>query len=159
MNFLDPRLPERFWAKCVPEPNSNCWLWTAASLPKGYGLIGTRDKSKPRLAHRFAYVHLVGPIPDGLHIDHRVCSTPCCVNPAHMEAVLPAENTRRGKAGAGGAARQSAKTHCPHGHPYSVRNTRIYDGRRFCRECIRVAQRALHRLRNPEAKTRRRKTP
>jgi hypothetical protein len=30
MNFGDPRLPDRFWVKVIPEPNSGCWLWFAA---------------------------------------------------------------------------------------------------------------------------------
>lgn len=29
------------------------------------------------------------------------------------------------------------RTHCPHGHPYSADNTRMYQGRRFCRTCPR----------------------
>jgi hypothetical protein len=30
VEFLDPRLPDRFWSKCMPEPNSGCWLWLGA---------------------------------------------------------------------------------------------------------------------------------
>jgi len=40
-------------------------------------------------------------------------------------------------------ASQTAKTHCPRGHPYDEQNTIVYpsDGRRRCRTCRREAQR------------------
>jgi len=42
--FLDPRLPDRFWSKCIPEPNSGCWLWFGANNGVGYGIVGgSRD--------------------------------------------------------------------------------------------------------------------
>jgi len=45
-------------------------------------------------AHRFAYEELVGPIPEGLDLDH-LCRNKTCVNPAHLEPVTRAENVRR----------------------------------------------------------------
>jgi hypothetical protein len=48
-------------------------------------------------AHRFAYELLVGPIPEGLVIDH-LCRNRRCVNPAHLEPVTAEENWRRGDA-------------------------------------------------------------
>jgi hypothetical protein len=45
-------------------------------------------------AHRFAYRAFVGPIPDGLDIDH-ICVNAACVRPAHLEPVTRAENQRR----------------------------------------------------------------
>jgi hypothetical protein len=78
----------------------------------------------------------VGPIPDGLTIDH-LCRTPACVNPEHMEPVTMAENIRRGTQ----ADFQRRKTTCPQGHPYSHSIVSgSYVGRR-CRECHRDAQR------------------
>src|ERR1043166_7685871 len=107
--FLDHRLPIRFWSKCIPEPNSGCWLWTGAiKTVTGYGYIWT-DK-RVASAHRAAYESLVGPIPDGLQIDHR-CRIRCCVNPAHLEPVTNVENQRRGLRG-------ELTTHCPAGHEY-----------------------------------------
>lgn len=45
-------------------------------------------------AHRLVYEYEVGPIPDGLTIDH-LCRNTICVNPSHMEPVTNAENARR----------------------------------------------------------------
>jgi len=45
-------------------------------------------------AHRFAYELLVGPIPEGMDLDH-VCGVRLCVWPEHLEPVTHAENLRR----------------------------------------------------------------
>jgi hypothetical protein len=109
----DP-LGERFWSKV--RKTDDCWLWTAG-LNGGYGVytIGGR----PRPAHRLAYEELVGPVPDGLQLDH-LCRVRRCVNPAHLEPVTSKENTRRGTAVDVIAERQRSKTHCPRGHPYAI---------------------------------------
>ena len=136
MNFLDSRLPDRFWSKRVPEPNSGCWLWIGAHDEKGYSLIGWNGKTGK--GHQIAYRALVGGIPPGLEIDHRVCSTRDCVNPAHMLPVTHKANVARGDSG----RERRDRTHCRMGHEYSNRNTRIAvkNGRRYraCRECDRL---------------------
>lgn len=73
-----------------------CWTWTADLCSRGYGQIGWKGHSK--LAHRRAYELLVGPIPDGLVLDH-LCRNQSCVNPAHLEPVTRAENNRRNPRG------------------------------------------------------------
>lgn len=70
----------------------DCWIWTAATT-KGYGVFW--DGSAVVYAHRWSYEHHVGPIPDGLVLDH-LCRIPACVNPTHLEPVTLAENTERG---------------------------------------------------------------
>lgn len=69
---------------------NGCWIWQWAVSNSGYGVHAGQS------AHRYMYEKHVGPIPDGLWIDH-LCRTKRCVNPAHLEPVTPAENQRRGR--------------------------------------------------------------
>ena len=135
MNFLDPRLPERFWSKVHPEPNSGCWLWTASTNGVGYGQIKRSGKRTNALAHRMAYEAIHGGIPSGLELDHRVCRNQLCCNPAHVEAVTSAVNARRA------VAVREVKTHCKSGHLFDAENT--YHGRRSrqCKACRRAIDR------------------
>jgi len=130
-NFGDPRLPERFWSKCVPEPNTGCWLWLAALSNKKYGFYKMATGSTR--AHKVAYEVLVGPVPDGLVLDHRRCDTPSCVNPDHLEPKTDGENIRRSSRYCGN------RTHCKSGHEFTPENTRLEQRRtyvcRICRRC------------------------
>lgn len=69
---------------------SGCWIWQRATNASGYGITSRG------LAHRSYYEDSVGPIPEGMQLDH-LCSVRRCVNPAHLEPVSNAENSRRGK--------------------------------------------------------------
>lgn len=111
--------PHRFFAKV--KFTDTCWLWTGSTNMKGYGCFLGRQ------SHRWAYEFCVGPIPDGLEIDH-LCRTRNCQNPDHMEAVTHTVNIQRGAA---------CITHCIHGHEYTAENTyhNPRDGGRVCRIC------------------------
>lgn len=71
----------------------DCWLWTGAKTGDDYGVIieGGRKVG----AHRWLYERLVGPVPEGLDLDH-LCRRHDCVNPDHLEPVTHQENIRRG---------------------------------------------------------------
>jgi hypothetical protein len=133
----------RFWAKVEKQPDG-CWVWVASRDAWGYGHFGHRRVI--RSAHRCAYEIAVGPIPDGLTIDH-LCRNPACVNPAHLEPVTMTENLRRGMSPSAIHARQ---THCIHGHSFDERNTRIVENpyRRVCRACERARAARYRQRRN-----------
>lgn len=131
-------LAERFWQKV--RITDACWVWTGATSPDGYGHLKADQSRRDLWAHRVAYEMMVGPIPDGLQIDH-LCRNPSCVNPAHLEPVTGQVNVRRG---IGHAAVNAAKTHCCRGHPFDSENTYYRPGgSRRCRacECIHAKKR------------------
>lgn len=127
---------KRFMSKVQPNLETDCWEWTAHCVANGYGQfsIGTRLYR----AHRVAYTMFIGPIPDGLQIDH-LCRNRRCVNPAHLEAVTQQENIARG---AGRGVLNASKTHCPAGHAYDDANTLLSGGRRYCKACMNARKRA-----------------
>ena len=65
-----------------------CWAYPSQNRP----MILADGTTK--LGYRLVYEALVGPIPEGLTIDH-LCGNHRCVNPDHLEPVTRGENTRR----------------------------------------------------------------
>lgn len=102
-------------------PSNECWPWPGHIDKNGYG-TATLDGRDQR-AHRVSYETFVGPIPDGLQLDHTchtedlscpggiTCPHRRCVNPSHLEPVTHNENIRRGRP-------KRARSVCRNGHPY-----------------------------------------
>lgn len=140
-----PTLEERLWSKVdkagpIPAERPDlgrCWVWTASLNSMGYGqlmVVEAPGRRRPNRAHRLAYELTVGPIPEGLELDH-LCCNKRCVNPAHLEPVTHAENVRRAVA--------NDET-CRNGHPRTEANTYRWGGRnghRTCRICSAEGQR------------------
>lgn len=136
--YKTPVAPEvreaQFWARV--DASGDCWEWTGSKTSYGYGIV-IRNWRRTG-AHREAYRLLVGPIPEGLTIDH-LCRNHSCVNPDHLEPVTRAENVRRGIP----AGYWGKQPRCTKGHPYTPDNIYHYQGRRHCKECRRQAVRRM----------------
>lgn len=140
-----------FWRQV--EKTDGCWFWRGHLNPLGYGIFAHRGTRQS--AYRVAYVWLIGPVPDGLTLDH-LCRTPACVNPAHLEPVTQQENILRGQSI---VAQHAKKTHCTNGHAFTPENTSVNTrGWRRCKVCKRLRwqeRKARQRIRddgnNPSA--------
>jgi hypothetical protein len=145
-----PSMQERFESKVLRSRPSGCWLWAGAHFQAtGYAIFNVPSPSdgrwRPATAHRVAYQLYVGPIPNGLHLDH-LCRNRGCVNPAHLEPVTQQTNILRGYAPCAVSVRANK---CHRGHEFTAANTyvRNRNGRikRDCRACMR--QREQSRVR------------
>ena len=134
---------DRFWGNIVEK--DGCWVWGGTTFSSGYGSI---YDGKTRRVHRWSYEHFVGPIPDGLVIDH-LCRNILCVNPEHLEPVTPGENTKRGLRGV-------LRTHCAQGHEMTEDNTYMASKsggytQRVCRTCQNIWQKEFNRRKRESA--------
>jgi hypothetical protein len=120
--------PLRFARKVRPA-YLGCWQWIGGLNNGGYGSFDQMP------AHRWAYSHFIGPIPEGYELDHR-CQNRACVNPLHLEPALARDHIRRSGSPSGINAR---RTHCVNGHEFTAENiARRDNGGRKCKACARA---------------------
>lgn len=117
-----------------------CHVWVG-SRTRGYGMVHVDGRM--RYVHRVRYEREIGPIPEGMTLDHFACNNGAggCCNPLHCRPVQPRENALRGDTV---AAANAAKTHCPRGHPFRAENlsrSALRAGIRKCQICQMEAQR------------------
>jgi hypothetical protein len=125
-------LPEAIAKKIEFTPD--CWIWKGLLTKDGYGKVYVGGARHYAPAHRRVFELLVGPIPEGLTLDH-LCRVRSCVNPQHLEPVTQGINTLRGDTF---AARYARRTECSYGHPLSGENLHIRsNGARQCLTCAR----------------------
>jgi HNH endonuclease len=111
--------------------SGECWLWTGARKSHGYGgitVLGRRGRS----AHRIGYELYVGPIPEGMTLDH-LCRNRMCVRPDHLEPVSNTVNVLRGMSP---FAINARATHCVHGHEFTADNILRHPSRPNGRKCL-----------------------
>lgn len=131
-----------YWAARVTVTDAGCWEWNLSRNRSNYGQATMRARYiRPVGAHRLSYEMHIGPIPDGLTVDH-LCFNPPCVNPGHLRLLTLSENAAN--------QREAYKTHCKRGHELEPENTRIKDGgngRRECKTCHRDREREAGKAR------------
>lgn len=93
----------RFWS--FVEKTDGCWFFGGSMAANGYGRFFTTEGTVA--AHRYAYEQVVGPIPEGLDLDHMChnedadcpggweCRHRACVNPDHLDPATRALNMQR----------------------------------------------------------------
>jgi hypothetical protein len=109
------------------DPIFRCWLWTGKTDRRDGRAIVWRGKT-PVSAQRAVYEEHVGPIPQGLELDH-TCRNPACVRPAHAEPITRRENERRKT-----LRYRSKLAKCKKGHPLGDAMVTPQGGR-LCRQC------------------------
>lgn len=119
--------------RCMPEPNSGCWLWLGSTDKLGYGKVSVQGHF---LAHRLAYAETHGDIPEGLLVLHK-CDVPSCVNPDHLYIGDDQDNMNDMAARGRGNNGWRDVTHCVNGHEFDEENTYWRGKWRNCRACGR----------------------
>ena len=140
---------DRVMAK-VQELSNGCKVWTGTktgSKVAGVSVYGVIVADHPSLGgpggyaqvHRVVWEQEIGPIPDGMTLDH-VCENHICVNVKHLQLATRSENTRLRW------ERHPAPDVCAKGHSnwkYNTVRSGKEEGRvvRRCRTCQAEADR------------------
>lgn len=91
MRFVSGHNRRRQW---WVERRGDCWEVHGVAPSRG-GYAHMRHAGRKVYAHCLFYEVFVGPVLDGLELDH-LCRNPLCVNPGHLEPVTGAVNSQRG---------------------------------------------------------------
>ena len=93
--YIDDKFTERFWMKVDRSGGDDaCWLWRASAGGSEYGHVWCKADGRHCCvdAHKVSFFLAHGSIPDGMQVLHN-CNVKRCVNPRHMEAGTPKQNT------------------------------------------------------------------
>lgn len=116
--------------KWAVDPVFGCFIWQGRTDKRDGRALVWRG-NKPAQAQRAVYEDYVGPIPEGMELDH-TCRNVRCVRPAHAEAVTRSEQEKRKN------WRYRVRiVKCKNGHDLKVNAMVTPSGGRVCRTCSR----------------------
>ena len=130
----------RLLAKIAKDNKTGCWNWLGGVTPENYGMAYNTIERRHQTAHRASYEAFIGPIPEGMQVDH-VCRNPQCVNPLHLQPVTAALNNLRAYI-ATSRGEKPTPDHCINGHLRSLFWVQAKGkGQGRCRICMAAAMR------------------
>jgi hypothetical protein len=109
-----------------------CWVFQGSlTAANGYGQVCSKVDGVRvnRSTHRVVYEALVGPIGDGMTLDH-LCEVKTCCNPDHLEPVTRLENIQRFR-----SRHADELSHCKYGHLLAETRRVTANGNSRCRAC------------------------
>ena len=104
------------------DASGDCWEWRGKPDRDGYKPVHMNGKNHK--AHRVVWEALVGPIPEGMLVDH-MCRNRGCVNPDHLTIVTPKGNVE--------TSWSYRRAVCKRNHSSNWYTDP--QGRRMCRDC------------------------
>lgn len=134
--FTQPEL-DRFWERVEVHQPAGCWQWRGQVRKSDGYAVAHFHRLGTFQAYRVSYSLLIGPIPEGMTLDH-LCRNRSCVNPDHLQVIDSVTNALRGY---GTSAMNKRRTHCIYGHPFTPENTYVTPGRHRMRTCRICAKR------------------
>lgn len=138
----DEGVPQAALAGC-PIAEGACHIFRGHKRKNGYGAVSSGSQSV--YLHRYIWERDVGPIPDGMVIDH-ICRNRACCNVDHLRVVTRRTNNIENSVSP--FAINATKTHCPAGHEYTNENTYWQsNGGRKCRQCYQARKRVYDKAR------------
>ncbi len=122
----------RVWSK--PRRRTKGGLLSVHVGKRGYPLVSLVQDGiqKTREVHRLVALAFIGPRPEGREVRHLDGN---CLRPHVDNLAYGTRSENQYDLVAHGRHVTAGKTHCPQGHPYDEENTRLYQGRRYCRTC------------------------
>jgi hypothetical protein len=135
-------LEDRFWEKVEIRRPGECWPWLGSkNTPAGYGDIRAKINGQwktVKVTHVLWFLTF-GEWPTQMMLHS--CDNPPCVNPSHLSEGTGSDNKQQEISR--GRNHEATRTHCPRGHDYTAKNTRLCGGSRVCKECDRLNQQRI----------------
>lgn len=123
--------------RSLPRPRTRGGVLSQRLNKRGY--LSVTLGRETHEVHRLIALAFIGPRPDGMETRH-LDGNPLNCQEVNLAYGPRSANVRDKRAH--GTDHNVNKTHCPQGHPYDESNTRIYQGRRYCKTCSNRRTRA-----------------